>query len=569
MRKYNVGKYVAAEDVVGPSTILFTILLSIQLVTVLTIYSPLAMPSDFMSFFRSLRRRASSLFTSNPNEKDPLTEEKLTFIHRDVPAEHGVHLLSEESLLPRPTGFAANVKIKSRSQPNMRRFAFKSTLSALSTAHTIDPTSTPKLVPLDPRSLTMRPKTNIKVGGKVDDRPSPPWLQPHARRSSLPHPEPASLSPASFTSAPTPTFSYTTTYTPSTVSFPLTPEAPNGLCFPFSDTNDLYATGDLVKSSSSELDLGDLAKRRGFRGARLFTAAGHLRTLSTALSPLSPYFTSSPALRRISSMVWKSPHTTAPDTSDSDPFMMHGESYYGPSAEAGPFADVYDFSTFEHPVLKKVKRSLRSNDDDSSKTKPRERGKVKSRVNVYVVSMYDADIASSSPSQSKKLGAKEIPKTGNVAYERDSTARPEFPKDYHNRTASRASVVIVPEAEELLDKEYLRSIARAFFTPEVSPRTSISSIFSERRQSKGLRPLVLPQQLALAQDSAGSMRSAIGGSPCLSEPRNESDIRRSLQARVREARSSNQARNRTSVLDDTVARYSWDESMELEVMRLV
>lgn len=552
---------------------------------------------DLRSFFRSLWLRAASLLPSPPeppadadadaHARDPHQPHTAALPPAAAAATPATARTAENGTRKRP-GLARDLRHKSKSQPNMRKFAFKARFSSSSTALHKAPAAQPEPepVPPDSRFLAVPPPTGHTTGGREpagerDRPPSPRLIPPPASRfSQRLSGGSLSLFPSLSSSAPTPALSYTTN-TPSTVSLAFSPETPLDPSTPYPDANDLYAIAELVTATTSDTDLGALAQRRGFRGARLFTAADPLRTLSTALSPRSPLFVGAPALRRISDAVWgpHAPSATAAAAAAAhqgaraapDPFATHGESYYAARAEPGPFADIYDLAAY-------TRARHRRRGTGETRTPRAKAGK--SRVNVYVVSMYDARAPSPSRRKSKADAAAVAATTtkhASVVGPARTASVASLPARAESKAApgtgvARASVAAIAEAEELLDKEYLRSLARAFFTPESSPRTSVASLCTERRQSKGLRPLVLPQQLGLAGARAGD-------APCVSEPRNESALRRSLQERRRSGPTATMTATTTTTtivkrgrespaLDDLVGMYEWDESMESEVMRL-
>ncbi|ETW87828.1 hypothetical protein HETIRDRAFT_448242 [Heterobasidion irregulare TC 32-1] len=578
--------------------------LSRQLVTVLTSPPPATsaahMPQpDLRSFFRSLWLRAASLLPSPPeppadahadaharNPRQPHTAAVPPAADAAAAAAAPNAARTAENGTRKRPGLARDLRHKSKSQPNMRKFTFKARFSSSSTALHKAPAAQPEPepVPPDSRFLVVPPPTGHTTGGRepASERgrpPSPRLVPPPASRfSQRLSGGSLSLFPPLSSSAPTPALSYTTN-TPSTVSLAFSPETPLDPSTPYPDANDLYAIAELVTATTSDADLGALAQRRGFRGARLFTAADPLRTLSTALSPRSPLFAGAPALRRISDAVWgpHAPSATAAAAAAAaahqgartapDPFATHGESYYTARAEPGPFADIYDLAAY----ARARHRRRRTGETRTPRAKAG-----KSRVNVYVVSMYDARAPSPSRRKSNADAAAVAAATtrhASVACPARTASVASLPARAKSKAApgtgvARASVAAIAEAEELLDKEYLRSLARAFFTPESSPRTSVASLCTERRQSKGLRPLVLPQQLGLA--GAGG-----GDAPCVSEPRNESALRRSLQERRRSGPTATMTTTTTTTTtiverggESPALGYEWDESMESEVMRL-
>ncbi|KAI0044288.1 hypothetical protein FA95DRAFT_1574570 [Auriscalpium vulgare] len=296
-------------------------------------------------------------------------------------------------------------------------------------------------------------------------------------------------------------------------SLPPTPYAP-------SPDEALYPAPGTEHGGSS------LAERRNFRGGKVFTSPPPIRSFSSSLSPLSPFFTSGGAgIRRLSSFVGRTtpspPVIPGPDFEDADPFSTYGQSYIQEDVGVA-IGNIYDISHYNRHVP--ARSSVRSNRHGAAIRTPPRSKPVNSGLNIYGTSIFgpfeESKPAYVAPPPSptgpttpkdRRVRAAENARKRRAMYQAHgifSFSSPVLPSIPHTAPLSmspspsvRASLRSTTEddPETLADRDYLRSIARARFTSSTdgSARSSVGSLFAERRQSTGLRPLILPQKLGL------------------------------------------------------------------------
>jgi len=378
--------------------------------------------------------------------------------------------------------------------------------------------------------------------------------------------------------------------------------------------------------NKAEDDIGDseLGRRRGFRGGRLFSATQSLLSFKSPLSPLSPLFPPGPTLRHVSSRIGlrqSSPALNEDGVTNENAFAMHGDPFYVRANDASP-ANIYDLSVYDCHPPENIASELAMNNVCSSKpslqtrqqlqrpsmpkpkpkSKPKPKLRLKPKLKIYETSIYDVGIELGSIPASRTTGPASLTTVRDknwrfkvqaekhqTIYEasenRSCSSLPlSFVHGMHSCSSSlvalnsrdhkhtSAALLVAIDSEQLEDVEYLRSIAHAHFSPTTTPRSSLSSVFHERRQSC-LRSLVLPQQVVSAQSRPNSVSSNEGSrfgsfvsingiETPLSEPRNESDVRRSALMSIQAQQYSGQLEDITSRLHCKGDDLRWDIDLE-------
>ncbi|KAA1475716.1 hypothetical protein DENSPDRAFT_842536 [Dentipellis sp. KUC8613] len=541
--------------------------------TTITCVTPSPLVSGMFTFFRTLWHRPSSasatpsLGIEKNDQSAVATIEELSTTCPEVPpavttastgtssgsdTQHASVASKLHGMLPR-NAHARNLKTKSHKQ--------------LLLGKNVSTSQFPIVIPPG-ASTTLFVRTNEdKKDTRLASRGStlPVFNStPRARSSPIPNARFCVSTPTLSLTAESPTFSESSTG-------PSTPRTP---------------TLNLISPQwDDDLELGSLAKRRGFRGGKIFTASKEsLRAVSSSLSPLSPLFPSGPALRRVSSSLLGRSSATLPMSpiatgleDGEDPFAMHGDSYYALISKDAPTGDIYDFSIYQEDAPRKGTRRNSRGSSYSRVFKPR------SKLNIYDASVDIVKSTSTSaaapassrsaPSPDKKTSPslsapgrdahakpREVAETSKMVYQMDAAVMQSTPvlptiimtpfsldlapltrsassASSKGPTHARKSTAEIKAAETLRDRDFLRAVARAQFSPPAAaPVTdkrasysSVSSIFSDRRRSGGIRPLVLPQQLARRSIAANGIGQT--------EPKNESAVRKREHAAEEKRRS--------------------------------
>ncbi|TFY83487.1 hypothetical protein EWM64_g528 [Hericium alpestre] len=381
----------------------------------------------------------------------------------------------------------------------------------------------------------------------------------------------------------TPALSSGTAYSPALSDVSTPPPTPRTSKTSMTSFFAKYVESEVLDESETSGDIeGGLAagcsKRRGFRGARLYAT----KKFSDTLSPLSP----GSALRRVSSNLINRishPSPSSPmaidfEVCDDDPFALRGDPYYAQDGDESSYADIFSFSIYEQHLPEKGSRRISKQSNASSGLKPRVRT-IKPRLNIYDMSMYDAGIKPSSPTRSCCIQVSPTTPAEREARNAGASTAAGKRKDMkmslplpitqpavvpltrsasqgaRRPTTKKAPIGADTAAEGLTNRDYLRSVARARFEPDANLRSSVSSGFSERSHTAGLRPLILPQQVAARPNSVLSY---------LSEPCDESECRRAEETRggVQNKRRSKQLDDIISLLDEGEERMSWNVDLE-------